>query len=529
MRRIFCVFAFLLAPSLALAQAQSQPHYIYNYGPTISLDQYTARILMQQGSAAAPYTYTTPNQILNSGFPAAFGTLGATGLATLNGGVSTTTLTTTGLATLSGGIAFGGTSSGVLAGAGVSLNLGTGAATLGVVTVGSAAATLNAFSSNTLFGVNAGASLPSNDTESTAFGYRALWKMTGTTAENTAIGWQSQAFETTATFNTSVGVNTMGANISGQNMVAVGTDAMRDTTASSNSVAIGAPAMRDWNCQFCIAIGVSALNGNTDGTSTGGSNIAIGYEAMMGNGSANAQNMVVIGDNSAPNITSANIGVIIGDNAGNALTSGGNNTLIGFNAGKSISTSNENTIIGNSAGTLATGSNSTLIGYNTGAALTTGANNTMIGQNSGTVLTIGGFNTLIGEGVASTTLQTGGHNIVIGVNNFADTPAANTNDMLVIQGNGTTPTIEATGMASTNPQVQFPGSAQIGGTALTLAAGEWGLPKITVSGTAPGASGGKLALVCGTNAGTAKLVIYAGTSTAPVTILDNIGSGLSGC
>lgn len=73
------------------------------------------------------------------------------------------------------------------------------------------------------------------------------------------------------------------------------------------------------------------------------------------------------------------------------------------------------------------------------------------------------------------------------------------------------------------------GALQIGATALTLAANEFGLHKITASGSAPGASGGKLALVCGTNAGTAKLIAYAGTSTTPVTILDNIGSGVTGC
>lgn len=74
------------------------------------------------------------------------------------------------------------------------------------------------------------------------------------------------------------------------------------------------------------------------------------------------------------------------------------------------------------------------------------------------------------------------------------------------------------------------GSLMVGSTtALTLSTGEIGLPKITASGTAPGAAGGKFELVCGTNAGSAKLIAYAGTSTTPVTILDNIGSGVTGC
>ena len=66
-------------------------------------------------------------------------------------------------------------------------------------------------------------------------------------------------------------------------------------------------------------------------------------------------------------------------------------------------------------------------------------------------------------------------------------------------------------------------------TALTLTAGAVGLGKMTASASAPGATGGKLELVCGTNAGSAKLVIAAGTSATTVTVVDNIGSGVTGC
>lgn len=68
-----------------------------------------------------------------------------------------------------------------------------------------------------------------------------------------------------------------------------------------------------------------------------------------------------------------------------------------------------------------------------------------------------------------------------------------------------------------------------GAAALTLTTGAIGLSKMTASASAPGAAGGKIELVCGTNAGTAKLVAYAGTSGTAVTILDNIGGGVTGC
>jgi len=86
------------------------------------------------------------------------------------------------------------------------------------------------------------------------------------------------------------------------------------------------------------------------------------------------------------------------------------------------------------------------------------------------------------------------------------------------------------GGTSTGIGINTSGGVQIGSsTLLTLAQGEVGLPKITASGSAPGAAGLKFEAVCGTNAGTAKIITYAGTSTTPVTVVDNVGSGVTGC
>jgi hypothetical protein len=51
------------------------------------------------------------------------------------------------------------------------------------------------------------------------------------------------------------------------------------------------------------------------------------------------------------------------------------------------------------------------------------------------------------------------------------------------------------------------------------------IAKASGSATAPGAGFARLGFVNGTTAGTAKLVAYAGTSTTPTTIVDNIGAG----
>lgn len=78
-------------------------------------------------------------------------------------------------------------------------------------------------------------------------------------------------------------------------------------------------------------------------------------------------------------------------------------------------------------------------------------------------------------------------------------------------------------------RVKSGGGVQIGVGTLVTAAGELGFAKITASGSAPGAAGAKEAWVCGTNAGTVKKIAYAGTSTTPVTIVDNVGGGVTGC
>lgn len=69
----------------------------------------------------------------------------------------------------------------------------------------------------------------------------------------------------------------------------------------------------------------------------------------------------------------------------------------------------------------------------------------------------------------------------------------------------------------------------IGSTTLATTVGTLGMNKITTGGAAPGAAGARLEVVCGTNAGTAKLQMFAGTSTTPVTVVDNVGAGVTAC
>lgn len=72
----------------------------------------------------------------------------------------------------------------------------------------------------------------------------------------------------------------------------------------------------------------------------------------------------------------------------------------------------------------------------------------------------------------------------------------------------------------------FSAFLQVGSlTAATGSPGEIVMAKETASGTAPGAAFLKFESVAGTNAGSCKIIAYAGTSTTPVVVADNVGSG----
>jgi hypothetical protein len=72
-------------------------------------------------------------------------------------------------------------------------------------------------------------------------------------------------------------------------------------------------------------------------------------------------------------------------------------------------------------------------------------------------------------------------------------------------------------------------NATLGPTALSINSGGLGFDTVTAVASAPGAAGGKIEWRCGTGVGSLKIVAYGGTSATGVTVLDNIGSGVTGC
>jgi hypothetical protein len=92
----------------------------------------------------------------------------------------------------------------------------------------------------------------------------------------------------------------------------------------------------------------------------------------------------------------------------------------------------------------------------------------------------------------------------------------------------------ANGNISSNQQSQISGPIYFGGpavgTPLQLNANEMGMAVSTDAAGAPGTTGLKLRVQCGSlNDGKAALVVLAGTNPHPITLLDEIGSGVTNC
>ena len=336
---------------------------------------------------------------------------------------------------------------------------------------------------DTLVGLGAGASLPAADYLTTAVGWHALFSSTMTNTESTAIGWNSQGSIVDGDQNTTVGINTLGTSQHSHHVICFGTDCMRNGTASYNT-GIGVDTLINDNGGSNIAIGDATYQSNL--SSTGNLNIAMGFQTFQGLSLISASRNILIGAGIANNATSLNNTIAIGNLAGSSLVSQANSVLVGAQAAQ------------NSVGN----------GYLT-----------VLGALAAQASTYGQQSTIIGQGVGATTFGTGGPGTVSGVillgsgARTVDTPASTTSNYINIEN---VFTVTGTGTPATS-------IAQIAG-ALTVG-NELTAAKITDPATAPGAGEFKVTVVAGTTAGTCKLIARAGTSTTPVTIIDNVGSG----
>jgi hypothetical protein len=159
--------------------------------------------------------------------------------------------------------------------------------------------------------------------------------------------------------NTALGVSALNANTTGTSNVAIGYQSLNANQGGTNNIAIGTNALyTNTSTSDNIAIGYTTLFSNT-----GQQNIAIGGSALNSNGS-----------------TSYN--TAIGYQALYSHTAGAQNTAIGWSAMSSVTAGGNNTALGTSALTGVSGSNNVAVGHTAGSSLTAGANNIIIGQSA---------------------------------------------------------------------------------------------------------------------------------------------------
>ncbi|ADP70675.1 hypothetical protein Rvan_1418 [Rhodomicrobium vannielii ATCC 17100] len=175
--------------------------------------------------------------------------------------------------------------------------------------------------------------------------------------ENTAFGYIALGLNTTGYWNTGLGAGANYTNVSGSENTAVGADALNKNLANNNT-AVGSQALAaNTTGTLNDAFGRNALKANTTGSNNaafgggalgsnvdGSGNIAIGSAALNGNIHGNTN--VGIGIYSLLTST-GNDNIAIGNSAGSNLTTGNANILLGFNVNAPSNTTSNWLNIGN--------------------------------------------------------------------------------------------------------------------------------------------------------------------------------------
>lgn len=246
--------------------------------------------------------------------------------------------------------------------------------------------------------------------------------------DNLYVGLNAGRMNTTGNRNVALGANALKTNLSGWRNIAIGSGALRNNTAGTRNIAIGEdsiPVMQTG--QRNIAIGSSTMvlivNGNR--------NIAIGADSMLH--AEECDDCIAIGFASL-NMNKGSTNYGIGTRALYSTT-GGKNIAIGYDAGNGLTIGSENVLIGGAAGyNLKTGKNNVAIG----PYAAKGANNSdqshynvAIGYCAAqNIARYSSYNVVIGANVAAS-LGGADHCIVIGAGQDID---ANENYQLNIGG-----------------------------------------------------------------------------------------------
>jgi hypothetical protein len=273
----------------------------------------------------------------------------------------------------------------------------------------------NCMANNTSGGYNTGMGDYALTTNSTGYYNTAIGHFSqiyGTGEFNTTVGTsslQGTAGSTTGSYNTGIGFAACQSISSGQYNTALGTYSNLGTTTANNTTAIGSNANCN-NYTESTSIGYNATNtaNNQIMLGTSAETVVIPGTSLTVNGKIN-QSLV--------NSSSTQLGT---NALLNLASGGGSNTCIGVNSGNYTSSGYNNSSLGaNSMQLNSTGSDNTCIGYNAMINGSTAIQNTIIGSSAGNAIKTGSYNTCIGY-LSSPSLSTGSTNTTIGYNSSAD-------------------------------------------------------------------------------------------------------------
>ena len=248
-----------------------------------------------------------------------------------------------------------------------------------------------------------------------AIGHAALREKTAG-SNQTAIGYQSQYYNTyTNSTNTSVGLYSLRSNQGTGNTV-FGLKAMYKSTSGNYNTAVGENAIGNAisTGSSNTAMGYQAMLVNT----SGGANVAIGRAALHDN--TTGDHNVAMGYQAGESNTEGNYNVAVGFEALLTSTEADNNSALGYKALRANTTGEENTAIGSNA-MLAntTGSENTAIGKNALDANTTGICNAAIGGDAMPLSTTGRYNTAVGYYAGNSIGAGDDFNVAVGYNSKA--------------------------------------------------------------------------------------------------------------
>ena len=222
--------------------------------------------------------------------------------------------------------------------------------------------------------------------------------------QNILLGGKYQDIETSATGNTSFGLGTLNSLKSGTGNTALGYNALYSLTSANYNTAVG------YSAGFGGSVGntssgkrpIPAIDSGETGNTLIGYNSFTGgllhsyYTTVVGNTTAEGSQVyyrglysTVVGNDSAPNIGSAN--VVVGDyTMTNADHNSRGNTAVGTRALIGDNVGSYNTAVGYGACSGVTGSYKTCIGYNSGSKAYGGDSNKFLLNDSLERVYIGG-------------------------------------------------------------------------------------------------------------------------------------------